>query len=250
MAKRVAKLEKVFRDHALQMDDILADDSGGTPTTALERATEKLIKRGGGGGGGGGESFLRVHWVAVPEALRARRVNRQHGAGRRRRPQSGVSAWLAIARGWPLTCHVACVWLERVRGAAEAAVGGTERRQRAAAQHAAACRGQGRRHGARVGRRWGGWAVGRGASRAAGRQASQARPPGGAGSRQGRRGEGAEAVGAGQGSRARTLGGALMDRLTTEVSSYVCAGLDRWGCTGTAAGGCAPVWRREGHVVS
>jgi hypothetical protein len=29
------------------------------------------------GGGGGGESFLRVHWVAVPEALRARRVNRR-----------------------------------------------------------------------------------------------------------------------------------------------------------------------------
>jgi hypothetical protein len=28
------------------------------------------------GGGGSGESFLRVHWVAVPEALRARRVNR------------------------------------------------------------------------------------------------------------------------------------------------------------------------------
>jgi hypothetical protein len=28
------------------------------------------------GGGGGGESFLRVHWVAVPKALRARRVNR------------------------------------------------------------------------------------------------------------------------------------------------------------------------------
>ena len=24
-----------------------------------------------------GESFLRVHWVAVPEALRARRVNRR-----------------------------------------------------------------------------------------------------------------------------------------------------------------------------
>jgi hypothetical protein len=32
---------------------------------------------GGGGGGGGGESFLRVHWVAVPKALRARRVNRR-----------------------------------------------------------------------------------------------------------------------------------------------------------------------------
>jgi hypothetical protein len=31
----------------------------------------------GGTGGGGGESFLRVHWVAVPKALRARRVNRR-----------------------------------------------------------------------------------------------------------------------------------------------------------------------------
>jgi hypothetical protein len=28
-------------------------------------------------GGGGGESFLRVHWVAVPKAMRARRVNRR-----------------------------------------------------------------------------------------------------------------------------------------------------------------------------
>jgi hypothetical protein len=36
---------------------------------------------GGGGGGGGSESFLRVHWVAVSKALRARRVNRR----RRRR---------------------------------------------------------------------------------------------------------------------------------------------------------------------
>jgi hypothetical protein len=34
-------------------------------------------------GGGGGESFPRVHWVAVPEVLRARRVNRR----RRRRLQ-------------------------------------------------------------------------------------------------------------------------------------------------------------------
>jgi hypothetical protein len=40
---------------------------------------------GGGGGGGGGKSLLpRVHWVAVPEALRARRVNR------RRRGQLGA----------------------------------------------------------------------------------------------------------------------------------------------------------------
>jgi hypothetical protein len=30
-----------------------------------------------GGGGGGGESFVHVHWVAVPKALRARRVNRR-----------------------------------------------------------------------------------------------------------------------------------------------------------------------------
>jgi hypothetical protein len=35
-----------------------------------------------GGGGGGGESFLRVHWVAVPKALRARRASRR----RRRQP--------------------------------------------------------------------------------------------------------------------------------------------------------------------
>jgi hypothetical protein len=33
-------------------------------------------------GGDGGESFLRVHWVAVPQALRARRANRRR---RRRR---------------------------------------------------------------------------------------------------------------------------------------------------------------------
>jgi hypothetical protein len=32
---------------------------------------------GGGAGGDGGESFLRVHWVAVPKAVRARRVNRR-----------------------------------------------------------------------------------------------------------------------------------------------------------------------------
>eukprot|EP01049_Picozoa_sp_SAG25_P013213 SAG25_NODE_1985_length_2059_cov_2.356633_1_plen_144_part_00 len=32
---------------------------------------------GGGGGGGGGVSFVRVHWDAVPKALRARRVNRR-----------------------------------------------------------------------------------------------------------------------------------------------------------------------------
>jgi hypothetical protein len=38
---------------------------------------------GSAGSGGGGDSFLRVYWVAVPEALRARRVNRR----RRRRSE-------------------------------------------------------------------------------------------------------------------------------------------------------------------
>jgi hypothetical protein len=36
---------------------------------------------GGGSDGSNGESFLRVHWVAMPKVLRARRVNR--GGGRR-----------------------------------------------------------------------------------------------------------------------------------------------------------------------
>eukprot|EP01047_Picozoa_sp_COSAG01_P005163 COSAG01_NODE_174_length_23022_cov_528.590978_12_plen_168_part_00 len=51
------------------------------------------------GGGGGGESFLRVDWVAVPEALRARRVNRGGGAWRARHPSS--------CRRWcPSSCEV------------------------------------------------------------------------------------------------------------------------------------------------
>jgi hypothetical protein len=56
------------------------DDEESTAVAAVARTQE-----GGGGGGGGGdddgESFLRVHWVAVPKATRARRVNRR----RRRR---------------------------------------------------------------------------------------------------------------------------------------------------------------------
>jgi hypothetical protein len=48
----------------------------------------------GGGGGGGGESFLRVHWVAVPQAWRARRVNRWRWRRRRRQPSAEV---------WPAT---------------------------------------------------------------------------------------------------------------------------------------------------
>jgi hypothetical protein len=45
------------------------------------------------GGGGGGESSLRVHWVAVPEAARARRVSRRRRRRRRRRRGgAGVAA--------------------------------------------------------------------------------------------------------------------------------------------------------------
>jgi hypothetical protein len=59
-------------------------------------------ERGGGRGArrraadpiGGGESFLRVHWVAVPEALRARRVNRS-------RRQLRVGPWW-----WAPACRV------------------------------------------------------------------------------------------------------------------------------------------------
>eukprot|EP01047_Picozoa_sp_COSAG01_P086092 COSAG01_NODE_19204_length_1024_cov_1.929730_1_plen_71_part_00 len=41
---------------------------------------------------GGGEPFLRVHWVAVPEAVRARRVNiRRVEAGAGRRP--ALASW-------------------------------------------------------------------------------------------------------------------------------------------------------------
>jgi hypothetical protein len=50
------------------------------------------------GGGGGGESFLRVHWVDVPKALRARRVNRRRR--RRRRRPSSARQGAPHAGGW------------------------------------------------------------------------------------------------------------------------------------------------------
>jgi hypothetical protein len=56
-----------------------------------------------GGGGGEGESFSRfprVHWVAVAQALRARRVNRRRRRRRRRRGCPPVAAAsLAAQRG-------------------------------------------------------------------------------------------------------------------------------------------------------
>jgi hypothetical protein len=40
-------------------------------------ATSSSLSLSRGGGGGSGESFMRVHWIAGPQALRARRVNRR-----------------------------------------------------------------------------------------------------------------------------------------------------------------------------
>jgi hypothetical protein len=52
------------------------------------------------GGGGGGESFLRVHRVAVPEAMRARRVSRRRQLGAVARPGCpGAAAARGAVRG-------------------------------------------------------------------------------------------------------------------------------------------------------
>jgi hypothetical protein len=70
-------LTEVYLSHACSCHEILTAagllPSGWQPYFAL---------RGGGGvapigGGDGGESFLRLHWVAVPKATRARRANRR-----------------------------------------------------------------------------------------------------------------------------------------------------------------------------
>jgi hypothetical protein len=62
---------------------------------ASARQQQQAEQAGGGGGGGGGESFLRVHWVAVPKATRARRPNRRR---RRRRWRRGVGQRAIAAR--------------------------------------------------------------------------------------------------------------------------------------------------------
>jgi hypothetical protein len=74
---------------------VLGGAPGSTDISIAERGDGREPRRGaglrrgarGGGGGGGGESVLRVHWVAVPKVLRARRVNR-----RRPRRACGSSA--------------------------------------------------------------------------------------------------------------------------------------------------------------
>ena len=64
-----------MRDKVIQtVNDYDRDVYNGDIGTVVSLHTEPC---GGGGGRGGGESFLRVHWVGVPKALRARRVNRR-----------------------------------------------------------------------------------------------------------------------------------------------------------------------------
>jgi hypothetical protein len=69
-----------------------AGEGGGAGGAGGGGVRAEVGSAGGGGvrgGGGGGESFVRVHWVAVPQALRARRPNRRTGSGRWWRHRSG-----------------------------------------------------------------------------------------------------------------------------------------------------------------
>jgi hypothetical protein len=63
----------------------------GQPPTTSKGA--RRVAAAAKGPGGGGESFLRVHWVAVPKGSRARRANRR----RRRRRQPAASSGPAVA---------------------------------------------------------------------------------------------------------------------------------------------------------
>jgi hypothetical protein len=67
------------------------DDDGATADAGAGGASAPHGRADDDGGGGGGESFTRLYWVAVPEAFRARRVNRRRR--RRRRPR-----WAAVRR--------------------------------------------------------------------------------------------------------------------------------------------------------
>jgi hypothetical protein len=73
---RVASLDSSSSSSSSSQQLLLPSEGGEDDCAPRARA-----RAGAGAGGGGGESFLRVHWVAVPEPLRARRVNRW-----RRRP--------------------------------------------------------------------------------------------------------------------------------------------------------------------
>jgi hypothetical protein len=104
---------------ALSVPDPLA--AAAAETTSSGRAGHHP---GGGGGGGGGESFLRVHRVAVPKAMRARRANRRRrrrrrggavlagaGGGAQRSPGSGADAAARLPARARARCGVRCVLL-------------------------------------------------------------------------------------------------------------------------------------------
>jgi hypothetical protein len=78
------------RRPAISFEQLLAD---------VRRRCLSTPPGGAKGGGGGGESFPRVDWVAVPEALRARRVNRWRSAAE---ISGGVEGGWAGAALWLL----------------------------------------------------------------------------------------------------------------------------------------------------
>jgi hypothetical protein len=82
---------------------VLAAAPGGTPAAAAENPLEDTPSPSGGGGGGGGEGesfacLTRVGWVAVPQAWRARRVNRWRRRRRRQRPGAGEAGSMVGGR--------------------------------------------------------------------------------------------------------------------------------------------------------
>jgi hypothetical protein len=78
-------LELQLREKDNELKEVMANSKGFDKWQLEQNRRAKKAGYGGGGGGGGDdspsssrrESFLRVHWVAVPKALRARRANRR-----------------------------------------------------------------------------------------------------------------------------------------------------------------------------
>jgi hypothetical protein len=94
-------------------DDSLVEGSGGA--TDLEQHPRARSPR-----QGGGESIVRVHWVAVPKTLRARRVNRRRRRWLRQHLQPAAAAAAARPqrqqqqpRGWfgARRQRAFCVWV-------------------------------------------------------------------------------------------------------------------------------------------
>jgi hypothetical protein len=89
-------------------------------TIARQTQTPAAAAPEGGGGGGGGESFLRVHWVAVPKALHARRANRRRRR-RRRRCLRGLAACTSGRGGAQVRGAGRAGWRDGGRGRAAGA---------------------------------------------------------------------------------------------------------------------------------